>query len=116
MSARVYRDDLRCPHYDSNRTSKDGHSHDKQTYRCGQCRYRFTSDGNRHYYPEAIKIQAVTMYVEGMYVLAIGRTLGVKPGTIYSWLKKSIRAWTALRVSRRKWRQRRVRPGAGDCL
>ena len=28
------------------------------------------------------------MYVAGICVLAIGRTLGVKPGTIYSWLKK----------------------------
>ena len=88
MSARVYRDDLRCPRCGSNRTPKDGHSRGKQTYRCGQCRYRFTSDGNRHYYSEAVKTQAVTMYVEGMCVLAIGRTLGVKPGMIYSWLKK----------------------------
>ena len=79
MSARVYRDDLRCPHCGSNHTPKDGHSRGKQTYRCGQCHYRFTPDGNRHYYPEAVKTQAVTMYVEGMCVLAIGRTLGVKP-------------------------------------
>ena len=88
MSARVYRDDLRCPHCCSNRTPKDGYSRGKQTYRCGQCHYRFTPEGNRHYYSEAVKTQAVTMYVAGMCVLAIGRTLGVKPSTIYSWLNR----------------------------
>ena len=44
MSQPVYRHDLRCPHC--------GHSRGKQTYRCGDCHYRFTPDGNRHYYPE----------------------------------------------------------------
>ena len=39
--------------------------------------------------------------------MAIGRTLGVKPGTIYLWLKKSIQARSVLRVSRR---QRRAGP------
>ena len=47
------------------------------------------------------------MYVEGMCVLSIGRTLGVKLGTIYSRLKKSIQARTVPRVS---LRQRRAGP------
>ena len=96
MFARVYRDDLRCPHCGSNRTPKDRHSRGKQTCRCGQCRYRFTPDGNRHYYSEAVKTQAVTMYVLGMCVLAVGCTLEVKPGTIYSGLKKSIQTRSVL--------------------
>ena len=97
MTQRVYRDDLRCPHCGSNRTPKDGHSRGKQTpyqvrgrlYRCGQCRYRFTPEGNRSYYAEAVKTQAVRMYVAGVSVSVISRTLGVKGGTVYSWLKKS---------------------------
>ena len=89
MTQRIYRDDLRCPHCGSNRTPKDGHSRGKQTYRCGQCRYRFTPEGNRSYYAEAVKTQAVRMYVEGVSVSVISRTLGVKGGTVYSWLKKS---------------------------
>ena len=60
--------------------SMDGHSPGKQTY-------HFTPNDNRHYYSEAFKTQAVTMYVAGMCVLDIGRTPGVKMETIYSWLK-----------------------------
>ena len=88
MSQRVYRDDLRCPRCGSNRTPKYGHSRGKQTYRCGQCLYRFTPQGNRRYYSEEMKAQAVGMYVEGVGVLVISRTLGVKAGTVYSWIKK----------------------------
>ena len=50
------------------------------------------------------------MYIAGVCVLAIGRTLGVKQGTSYSWLKKPIQARTVLRVSRRQRRQRRAEP------
>lgn len=89
MSQRVYRDDLRCPRCGSNRTPKYGHSRGKQTYRCGRCLYRFAPQGNRRYYSEEMKAQAVGMYVEGVGVPVICRTLGVKAGTVYSWIKKS---------------------------
>ena len=89
MSAKAYRDDIACPHCGSNWTPKDGHSRGKQTYRCGECRYRFTPDGNRHYYAERVKRDALSMYCEGMSISAISRTLGVKLGTVYSWVKKS---------------------------
>ena len=42
--------------------------------------------------------------------MAIGRILGVNPGAIYSWLKKSIQARSVLRVSRRQRRQPRAGP------
>ena len=115
MTQRVYRDDLRCPHCGSNRTPKDGHSRGKQTpcqvrgrlYRCDQCRYRFTPDGNRSYYAEAVKTQAVRMYVEGVSVSVISRTLRVKGGTVYSWLKKARTARTVLRDARKRRSQGR---------
>lgn len=87
--ARVYRHDLRCPHCGSNWTPKDGHSRGKQTYRCRDCRHRFTPDGNRHYFPEATKRQALDMYAEGTGITAAGRVLGVKLATVFSWVKKS---------------------------
>ena len=65
-AARSYRDDLQCPHCGSNWLPKDGRSRGKQTYRCRLCHYRFTPDGNRHYYSEQIKEQAIDMYGEGM--------------------------------------------------
>ena len=87
--ARVYRHDLRCPHCGSNWTPKDGHSRGKQTYRCRDCHYRFTPQGNRHYFPEATKRRAVDLYAEGTGITAASRVLGVKPATVFSWVKKS---------------------------
>ena len=88
--ARVYRHDLRCPHCGSNWTPKDGHSRGKQTYRCRDCHHRFTPEGNRHYFPEATRRQALDMYAEGTGITAAGRVLGVKPATVFSWVKKSL--------------------------
>ena len=88
-AARSYRDDLQCPHCGSNWLPKDGHSRGKQTYRCRLCHYRFTPDGNRHYYSEQVKEQAIDMYGEGMAIAAISRVLEVKLGTVYEWVKKS---------------------------
>lgn len=85
---RVYRHDMRCPHCGSNWTPKDGRSRGKQTYRCRECQHRFTPDGNRHYYSEAIKSQALKMYAEGSSVSAIGRVMGIQLGTVFSWVKK----------------------------
>ena len=70
-----------------NRLPKAGLSRGKQTYRCGECLHRFTPDGNRNYYPETIKCQAIAMYTEGMEYSAISRVLGVKPDTVYSRVK-----------------------------
>ncbi len=87
--ARTYRHDLRCPHCSSNWTPKDGHSRGKQTYRCRDCHHRFTPAGNRHYYPQTVKDQALDMYGEGSSLAAIGRVMGILPETVYSWVKKS---------------------------
>ena len=70
MVQRAYRHDLRCPH-------------------CGDCLYKFTPGGNRGHYSEAVKSQAVEMYCEGSAIAAISRVLGVKSGTVSSWIKKS---------------------------
>ena len=67
---RAYNHDVRCPHCGSTWAPKDGHSKGKQTYRCGDCLYRFTPDGNRHYYPAMTIRQALSMYSEGGSVSA----------------------------------------------
>ena len=56
---RAYRHALRCPHCGSNWMPKYGTSRGKQTYRCGDGKHRYTPEGNRHYYSEAVKSQAV---------------------------------------------------------
>ena len=88
-AARSYRDYLQRPHCGSNRLPEYGRSRGKQTYRCRLCHYRFTPDGNRHYYSEQVKEQAIDMYGEGMAIAAISRVLEVKLGTVYEWVKKS---------------------------
>ena len=75
--ARTYRHDLRYPHCGSNWPPKDGHSRGKQTYRCRDCHHRFTPTGNRHYYPQSIKDQALDLYREGSSLAAIGRVRGI---------------------------------------
>ena len=47
------------PRRGSNRMPKDGHSGNKQTYRCGDCKYRCAPDGNRHRCPEKTIRQAL---------------------------------------------------------
>ena len=87
-AARSYRDDFQRLRCGSNRLPKDGRSRGKQTYRCRLCHYRFTPDGNRHYYPEQVKEQAIDRYGEGMAVAAISRVLEVNLGAVYGWVKK----------------------------
>ena len=88
MSQRAYRHALRCPHCGSNWMPKYGTSRGKQTYRCGDCKHRYTPEGNRHYYPDAVKDQAVAMYLEGSSISALGRVLQGRLETVYSWIKK----------------------------
>lgn len=89
MSQRAYRHDLRCPHCGSNWMPKYGTSRGKQTYRCGDCKHRYTPEGNRHYFPETVKDQAVAMDLEGSSISALGRVLQGRLETVYSWIKKS---------------------------
>ena len=89
MSKRMYRHDLRCPHCGSNWLPKAGLSRGRQTYRCGDCLHRFVPEGNRHYYSEEFKLQAMDMYCEGSSISAISKVMGVKLGTVYSWVKKA---------------------------
>ena len=74
MPQRAYRHDRRRPHCGSPGMPQDGTSRGKQTYRCGDCKHRYTPDGNRHYYSEGGKSQSVSMYPAGRRRLsAIGR-------------------------------------------
>ena len=72
-------------------TCKDGHSRGKQTYCCRDCHHRFTPKGNRHYFSEALKRQALDMFAEGTGISATGRVLGVQPATVFSCVKKARR-------------------------
>ena len=61
-AARSYRDDLQCPHCGSPKTDTPRQAN----LPCRLCHYRFTPDGNRHYYPAQVSEQAIDLYGEGM--------------------------------------------------
>ena len=86
---RSYRHDFRCPHCNANWVVKNGKDNEKQTYLCRERHHRFTPEAERHFYSEAVKQQAVTLYCEGSGVSAISRVMHIQTGTIYSWLKKN---------------------------
>ena len=65
---------------------KDGHSRGKQTYRCGECRYRYTPDGNRRRCPEKTVRRAIDCYREGMRVSAAARAMGVSYAAARGWV------------------------------
>ena len=107
----VYRDGMQCPRCGSNWLPKYGKSRGKQRYRCQQCLYHFTLDAEHPHQPERVKNLAVAMYAEGNSIEAIGRMLGrmlgMKAGTVCSWVKKAYQARNLLRVVGEQRRDRR---------
>ena len=87
---RVYRDVMQCLRCGSNWLPKYGRSRGKQRYPCQQCLHHFTLDAEHPHQPERVKNLAVAMYAKGNNIEAIGRMLGMKSGTVYSWVKKSL--------------------------
>ena len=89
-SARSYCDDLRsaptAAPTDSPKTDAPGAN---RPATCRLCHYRFTSDGNLHYYSEQVKEQAIDKYGQGMAAAAISRVLEVNLGTVYERGKKA---------------------------
>ena len=87
---RAYRHDMRCPGCGSNRMPKDGRSRGKQTYRCGDCKYRCAPDGSRHCYSSEVVDRALAMYAERASAASIGRAMEIKEGTVLRWVKKAL--------------------------
>ena len=81
---------------------KDGHSGDKQTYRCGDCKYRYTPDCNRHCYTEKTIRQALDCCKEGMSVSAVARAIEINCAAVCGWVKKAQESMTAMRMERER--------------
>lgn len=58
-----------------------------QRYRCMFCGCKYTPEPKRHGYPEAVRQQAVQMYLDGMNLRRIGRHLGVHHRTVSLWVQ-----------------------------
>ena len=70
---RAYRHHMRCSRCGSNWVVKDGRPRGKQTYRCRERHYRFTPEGNRSYYSERVKRDALSMYCEELHSVLRGK-------------------------------------------
>ena len=58
-----------------------------QRWRCKNCQRRYTPDPKDNGYPEALRQQALRMYIDGMNLRRIARHLGVTHVSIMNWVK-----------------------------
>ena len=80
---------IRCPECSSENVIKDGKLGGKQRYLCKKCHRRFTPEAKHIFRPKHFKERAIKMYVNGMSINAIAKTLGVPFSTVYGWIKKA---------------------------
>lgn len=57
-----------------------------QRYKCKVCNRHYTPEPSEKGYPEAIRQQAVRMYVDGMNLRRIARHLGVNHQSVANWV------------------------------
>ena len=58
-----------------------------QRYRCGHCGSKYTPVPTPQGYPEATRLQAVRMYVDGMNLRRVARHLGMNHQSVANWVK-----------------------------
>jgi transposase-like protein len=82
-----------CPHcQNTDQQVKAGRTEAKsQRYLCKDCQRRYTPEPKAAGYDEALRRQAVRLYVDGMNFRRIARHLGVHHQTVINW----INAYTA---------------------
>src|SRR4051812_38348130 len=57
-----------------------------QRYRCGLCKRKYTPEPKEPGYPQAVREQAVKLYVDGMNFRRIARQLGVNHQSVINWV------------------------------
>ncbi len=79
----------RCPHcHATDRQVKNGtNPSGSQRWRCQYCGRKYTPEPKEQGYPNALRQQAVRLYVDGMNYRRIGRQLGVDHKTVMLWVK-----------------------------
>ena len=56
-------------------------------YRCGVCERTYTPEPNKRGYPEALRLQAIKLYLEGNSLRSIGRILKVTHQSVSNWVE-----------------------------
>ena len=68
---------MRCPDCHSDQLCKNGHIHDKQRYLCKDCRKQFPEYYHPQGYPDEVKRNCLTIYLNGLGLMATPRWLFV---------------------------------------
>jgi len=80
---------MQCPKCSSTHIRKNGKIRGKQNHICVTCHRQFINDyAAPKGYSNAMKVQCLKMYVNGMGFRAIERVTGVHHTTVISWVKQ----------------------------
>ena len=61
-----------------------------QRYMCKVCDRKYTPEPREAGYPQAVRDQAVRLYIDGMNFRRIGRTLGVNHQSVINWVNAHV--------------------------
>jgi len=80
---------MKCPYCQrqQNQIKAGRNPSGSQRYRCNGCERNYTPEPKEQGYSEAIRRQAVQMYVDGLNLRRIGRLLGVNHQSVANWAK-----------------------------
>lgn len=80
--------DLTCPRCGSfERQNKDGFTPaGSQRYRCRLCKTRYTPQPKDHGYDEDIRLQALSLHLEGLSLIEISSLLSVNHQSVSNWV------------------------------
>jgi len=79
---------MTCPHcHRTDRQVKNGFNpFGSQRWRCQHCRRTYTPEPKPNKYAETTRLEAVKLYVDGMNIRRIARTLGVNHQSVVNWV------------------------------
>ena len=75
---------MKCPKCGNQHCVKAGFNHNRQRYKCKDCRYQFTQTKDKNATKRAF---ALYLHVVGLSMNAIGRMVNVEPSTILYWVR-----------------------------
>ncbi len=80
---------MQCPECKSTHINKNGKNKGKQNYICVDCQRQFIECYQTHKgYPDSVRRECLTMYVNGMGFRGIERVKGIHHTTIINWVKQ----------------------------
>jgi transposase-like protein len=85
----LHNENMKCPICQSEHISKNGFRRDMHYYICNHCRKQFPAYHHPQGYPETVKRNCLTMYLNGLGFRAIERVTGVNHNTVINWVKQA---------------------------